>query len=98
LIQASKRVSVPSSTLLLENQQARSSGEEFSLRQLKVCLSWDGGPRKMGARKQERQNRRAASSREQMGEKKQVLKTRRSDVPMGVGDAVLTMSERGRGD
>jgi hypothetical protein len=52
----------------------------------------------MGARKQERQNRRAASSREQMGEKKQVLKTRRSDVPMGVGDAVLTMSERGRGD
>jgi hypothetical protein len=49
----------------------------------------------MGERKQERQNRRAASLREQTGKKKQVVKTRRSDVPMGVGDAVLTLSERG---
>jgi hypothetical protein len=36
----------------------------------------------------------AASLRERGG-KKQVVKTRHNDMPMGVGDAVLTLSERG---
>jgi hypothetical protein len=40
----------------------------------------------------------ATRLRERGGEKKQVVKTRHNDMPMGVGDAVLTLSERGRGD